>query len=65
MQNKKSGYMNENYAVTALVPMKGHSERVPSKNVRRLGGKPHLFHILDSLASAKLVYEIIVEKLSV
>jgi len=53
--------MNENYAVTALVPMKGHSERVSSKNIRMLGGKPLLFYILDSLASAKFVYEIIVD----
>lgn len=53
--------MNENYAVTALVPMKGHSERMPSKNIRILGGKPLFFHILESLESAKFVYEIIVD----
>lgn len=53
--------MNENYAVTALVPMKGHSERVPSKNIRMLGGKPLFFHILESLASAKFVHEVLVD----
>lgn len=53
--------MNENYAVTALVPMKGHSERMPSKNIKILGGKPLFFHILKSLESAKFVYEIIVD----
>lgn len=53
--------MTENYALTALVPMKGHSERVSSKNVRSLGGKPLFYHILESLESAKYVYEIIVD----
>lgn len=53
--------MTGNYAVTALVPMKGHSERVSSKNVRSFGGKPLFFHILESLESAKFVYEIIVD----
>ena len=52
--------MSEDYAVTALVPMKGHSERVPSKNIRMLGRKPLFFHILKSLESTKFVYEIIV-----
>ena len=53
--------MNESYSVTALVPMKGHSERIPSKNIRMLNGKPLFFHILESLESAKFVYEIIVD----
>ena len=53
--------MDENYAVTALVPMKGHSERIPSKNIRMLGGKPLFFHILESLESARFIYEIIVD----
>lgn len=26
--------------IAALVPMKGHSERVPHKNIRQLAGKP-------------------------
>ena len=53
--------MDENHAVTALVPMKGHSERVPSKNTRMLWGEPLFFHILKSLELAKFVYEIIVD----
>lgn len=39
--------MNEKFV--ALVPMKGHSERVKNKNLRRFGGKPLMCHILDAL----------------
>ena len=52
--------MIEKYSVTALVPMKGHSERVPSKNTRAFGGKPLFFHILESLESADFVGDILV-----
>lgn len=52
--------MSENYSITALVPMKGHSERVPSKNIRSFSGKPLFFHILESLESADFVDEILV-----
>lgn len=52
--------MNENM-VSALVPMKGHSERVPSKNIRILGEAPLFYHILRSLGQAKQVYEILVD----
>lgn len=52
--------MSEKYSVTALLPMKGHSERVPSKNIRSFGGKPLFFHILESLESADFVGEILV-----
>ena len=54
-------YLNENYTLTALVPMKGHSERVPSKNIRPFGGEPLFYHIIKSLISAKHVSEIIVD----
>ncbi|MCX5782682.1 MAG: acylneuraminate cytidylyltransferase family protein [Elusimicrobia bacterium] len=47
-------------AVSVLVPMKGHSERVPSKNTRILGNVPLFYHILRSLESAQSVYEILV-----
>lgn len=35
------------------MPMKGHSERVPSKNVREFSGKPLLFWVLNELESVK------------
>lgn len=47
-------------SVAALVPMKGHSERVPGKNTKRFNGRP-LFHwILNTLESATAVDEIVV-----
>lgn len=35
--------------ITALVPMRHHSQRVPGKNYRPLAGKPLFHHILDTL----------------
>jgi CMP-N-acetylneuraminic acid synthetase len=47
--------------LSAIVPMKGHSERVPNKNVRSFNGKP-LFHwILATLEESSVVDEIIVD----
>lgn len=46
--------------LTALVPMKAHSERVPNKNTRSFNGRP-LFHwILTTLRQATVVDEIVV-----
>ena len=53
--------MSNNFSVTALLPMKGHSERVPSKNTRIFGKDPLFFHILRSLESAKYVDQILVD----
>ncbi len=48
-------------SITALVPMKGHSERMPGKNTRLLCGAP-LFHwILDSLCQSEYVVDIVVD----
>lgn len=33
----------------ALLPMKGHSERVPNKNIRHLNGRPLFYYIADTL----------------
>lgn len=47
--------------VTAIVPMKGHSSRVPRKNLRPLCGRP-LFHwITDALLGARHVGRVVVE----
>ncbi len=47
--------------VAALVPMKGHSERVSGKNVRGFNGRP-LFHwILNTLEATDQVDEIVVD----
>jgi len=46
--------------IKALVPMKGHSERVPNKNIRILCGKPTFHWILESLSVSKYIDEIII-----
>jgi CMP-N-acetylneuraminic acid synthetase len=38
-----------NYKLTALVPMRHHSQRVPGKNYRSLAGRPLFHHILETL----------------
>lgn len=46
--------------VKALMPMKHHSERVPGKNFRLLGGKP-LFHwMLEVLSNSPYIDEIVI-----
>ena len=45
---------------TALLPMKGHSERAPGKNIRPLAGRPLCLWILETLADCGQVAEILV-----
>lgn len=45
----------------ALVPMRHHSERVPGKNYRRLGGRPLYAHVLSALAQCPQVGQIVVD----
>ena len=46
--------------IIALLPMKGHSERVPNKNLRIFNDVP-LFHvILKKLDKVELINEIII-----
>lgn len=47
--------------IAALVPMKGHSERVPHKNIRSMAGKPTCHWVLDKLNDCKYIEEIIVD----
>lgn len=52
--------MESNHQLAALVPMKGHSERVPGKNIRPFAGSP-LFHwIADSLQKSQYISKIII-----
>src|SRR5215813_12635549 len=47
--------------VTAIVPMKGHSSRVPNKNIRLMCGKP-LFHwIVAELLATPEIGRVVVE----
>ncbi len=47
--------------IVALVPMKGHSERVKNKNMRDFNGKPLLWHILKNLRECSLISEVYVD----
>jgi CMP-N-acetylneuraminic acid synthetase len=47
--------------VTALVPMRHHSQRVPEKNFRPLAGRPLYSYILDSLSQVPAVGAIVVD----
>lgn len=47
--------------VTALVPMRHHSERVPGKNYRQLAGRALYEYILDSLHAVSEVASIVVD----
>ena len=46
--------------IVALVPMKEHSERVPNKNIRQLGGKPAFHWILGAISQSKYVSQIVI-----
>lgn len=47
--------------VTALLPMKGHSERVPNKNLRDFLGRPLYHHVAESLLGSRFVEVIVID----
>ena len=47
--------------VVALLPMKGHSERVPGKNLRPLAGRPLYHWVLESLRSVPSIVTVVVD----
>ena len=47
--------------IVALVPMRHHSQRVPGKNYRPLGGKPLFHHILSTLLMVPEISGIVVD----
>lgn len=47
-------------SIVALIFMKGHSERVPHKNLREFYGKPLLYWILESLDCSEWINSVIV-----
>lgn len=51
---------NPEPVIVALVPMKGHSERVPNKNLRSFCGKPLCHWIISSLQKSHYVKDIAV-----
>ncbi|MGH8507219.1 MAG: cytidylyltransferase domain-containing protein [Gammaproteobacteria bacterium] len=44
----------------ALLPLKGHSERVPGKNFRRLGERPLFVWMLDTLLAIPTISHIVI-----
>lgn len=47
--------------LTALVPMRHHSQRVPGKNYRPLAGKPLYQHIIETLLAVPEIDRIVVD----
>jgi CMP-N-acetylneuraminic acid synthetase len=47
--------------LTALIPMKWHSSRVPGKNVRPLCGRPMFHWIVDTLLQVRDIERIVIE----
>lgn len=47
--------------VIALLPMKGHSERVPRKNLRLFAGRPLYRHCLTTLLSVPAVRAVVID----
>jgi CMP-N-acetylneuraminic acid synthetase len=50
-----------NKTITALVPMRHHSQRVPGKNFRLLDGKPLYAHILTTLGAVPEITQVLVD----
>ena len=46
--------------ITALLPMKANSERVPNKNFRLIGGKPLYYWMLESLFAIEVIDRVII-----
>ncbi|MGE0133757.1 MAG: glycosyltransferase family 29 protein [Dehalococcoidia bacterium] len=55
------GLVAPGIGVTAIVPMKGRSERVPNKNVRLIAGRPLLYWTIAALHEARRVERIVVD----
>jgi CMP-N-acetylneuraminic acid synthetase len=47
--------------ITALVPMRHHSQRVPGKNYRLLAEKPLFHYILETLLSVPEIQQVVVD----
>jgi CMP-N-acetylneuraminic acid synthetase len=47
--------------VTAFVPMRHFSRRVPGKNYRPLGGRPLYHHVVENLLSCPAVREVVID----
>lgn len=50
-----------NSKITALVPMRHHSQRVPEKNYRLIAGKPLYFYVIENLIQVPEIFQIVVD----
>jgi CMP-N-acetylneuraminic acid synthetase len=50
-----------NMKITALVPIRHHSQRVPGKNYRPLAGKPLFHHIITTLLACPEISQVVVD----
>ena len=46
--------------ITALIPIKRNSQRIPNKNFLEINSKPLFFWIIDSLLNSEFVDEIVI-----
>lgn len=53
--------MENKEKVTAILPIKEHSERVPGKNFRNFNGKPLYQWIIDALIASEWINEILLD----
>ena len=52
--------MLENYQVTALIPARGGSKRLPGKNIKPLCGKPLIAWSIEVALASKYIDRVIV-----
>lgn len=50
-----------NASVSAVIPMRHNSERVPGKNYRSLGGKPLYQHVVETLLTVPEIDKVVVD----
>jgi CMP-N-acetylneuraminic acid synthetase len=51
----------KSYKITALVPMRHNSERVPGKNYRPFAGRLLYHHIIGNLLDCPLIHEVVID----
>jgi CMP-N-acetylneuraminic acid synthetase len=51
---------NTKAKILALLPMKGHSERVPNKNMRNFCGRPLYHAVMESLLQSKYISKVVI-----
>lgn len=52
--------MAQTHKLIALLPLKGHSARVPGKNFRDFAGKPLVRHMLDTLLEIAEIEQVVI-----